>query len=664
MTKASSYLRVAAASPELRVADIRYNTQKIIDILELAAEQGVSVLCLPELCLTAYSSGDLFYQELLLEQAEAAVAELAAASRAWPNLLFTVGLPLRHENLLYNTALLISDGTILGAVPKQHLPNSWEFYEDRWFTSGMQLPEKAVQTTVAGQRITLGGQLFDLNVNNRSVLIGVEICEDLWVPVPPSTEMALDGALLILNLSASNEIVGKSDYRRQLIQQQSARLHAAYLYSDAGPDESTTDLVFSGHSLIAENGKLLAESELFHSGADSLIYADIDLDLLLSERRHNKSFGSLRKSSPVLSRTFVPTQFESVAWDDIRRFIDPHPFVPADPATRDERCRDVFAIQAQGLIKRLRHTRAAHAVIGVSGGLDSTLALLVCVQSFEKMGRPASDIIGITMPGHGTSGATYQNAIALMKHLGVTVREIPIRDAVEQHFEDIGHDPALHDITYENSQARERTQILMDVANQVGGIVVGTGDLSELALGWCTYNGDQMSMYGVNASIPKTLVKHLIRWRAERAADKGRDEISALLQSILAIPISPELLPPDADGNFNQLTEDTTGPYELHDFFLYNILRYSADPVKVYHLALLAFEGKEDYQPQIILGWLLTFYQRFFSQQFKRSAMPDGPKVGTVSLSPRGDWRMPSDASADLWLAELEQLKAAAEESL
>lgn len=660
MDRSSQFLRVATATPELKVADTPSNVAAIIELLELAREKEVQVLSFPELALTGYTAGDLFYQNVLLDACEAALLRLLDASIELDSMLFSVGLPLRHKNNLYNAAVLIQSGRILGAVPKMHLPNSWEFYEARWFSSGYDLdPNETVR--IAGQEVAFGSQVFDVSVDGQHFGLGIEICEDLWVPIPPSASLALEGASLIINLSASNELVGKAAYRRSLINQHSASLNAAYLYADAGPGESTSDLVFSGHSLITENGKLLAESPLFTDGHRSLTYADIDLDLLRSERHHNKAFSHQRQQLQSLGyqkprQTLVPEALVATDWKQLKRFVDPHPFVPQDPKSLDEHCDTIFNIQAEGLMKRMKHTGSAHAVIGISGGLDSTLALLVTIRAYEKMGRPLSDIVAVTLPGFGTSDHTYQNAMSLMQAFGLTIREISIVDAVNQHFRDIGHDPNQHDITYENSQARERTQILMDIANQVNGLVIGTGDLSELALGWCTYNGDQMSMYGVNASVPKTLVKHLCAWQAKRQAEAGRDDIAGILDSIVATPISPELLPLDDEGQIAQHTEASTGPYELHDFFLYHVMRHSQRPSKVLRLAELAFADVEAYPPSIILHWLRVFYRRFFSQQFKRSAMPDGPKVGTVSLSPRGDWRMPSDAIARVWLDELDNL--------
>ena len=656
MEQSSQFLRVATATPELKVADTPFNTDKIIESLLLAKQNHIQVLSFPELSLTGYTAADLFYQEALLDACEQNLARLLEVSLDLGQMVFTIGMPVRHKNSLYNAAILIQAGRIIGAVPKMHLPNSWEFYENRWFTSGYKLPSQNERLNLAGQNIPFGSQVFRLTVDGQPLHLGIEICEDLWVPIPPSTKLALAGASLIINLSASNELVGKKSYRRSLIRQHSASLNCAYLYADAGPGESTTDLVFSGHSLIAENGKILAESELFSEGSDNILVADIDLDLLRSERRHNKAFAIQTNQVTAPAETLVSDSLIATNWTDLRRFVDPHPFVPADPRSLDEHCDTIFAIQAEGLIKRLKHTGTPHVVLGISGGLDSTLAFLVCIRAYKKMNKPLSDIIAVTLPGMGTSNHTYTNAMALMKAFGVTVREISIVDAVNQHFRDIGHDPNQHDITFENSQARERTQILMDIANQVNGLVIGTGDLSELALGWCTYNGDQMSMYGVNASVPKTLVKHLCSWQSKTQRQDGRSDIADILDSIVATPISPELLPLSAEGEIAQHTEESTGPYELHDFFLYHVMRYGARPSKVLNLAKHAFRGNESYPPDIILFWLKVFYRRFFSQQFKRSAMPDGPKVGTVSLSPRGDWRMPSDAVARIWLEELEKI--------
>ncbi len=658
MTNSSRFFRVATASPELRIADPAFNAAKIKEILAAAADRKIQVVCFPELSLSGYTAADLFYQEELLRQTEEAIGDLVRASLDFPDLAFVAGAALSYENNLFNCAVFIQNGLILGAVPKSHLPNSREFYEARWFTSGLQLQAGLHEMKLAGQTVPFGKQLFSFAFEGKEILLGIEICEDLWVPIPPSSEMALDGAAIILNLSASNELVGKSEYRRRLISQQSAALHCVYVYADAGPGESSTDLVFSAHSLIAENGRILKEAELFVEGESSLCYADVDFDLLLSERRHNKAFGTQRNKVSRLPRTHVPRPFSSTKWEQLDREINPRPFVPADPSTLDLRCHDVFNIQAHGLVKRLLHTGSPCAVIGISGGLDSTLALLVIIEAYKKMGKPLSDIIAVTMPGFGTTDHTYQNAIRLMEAYGVTIREVSIREAVLQHFADIGHDPDLHDITYENSQARERTQILMDIANQVNGLVIGTGDLSELALGWCTYNGDQMSMYGVNASVPKTLVKHLIHWRARQAEAEGSKEIATLLDSVYNTPISPELLPPDKEGNIVQHTEDSTGPYELHDFFLYHVMRHGVDPVRLFYMAKHAFSEEKTYDAATILRWLKVFYRRFFNQQFKRSAMPDGPKVGTVSLSPRGDWRMPSDASSAAWLAALDEIHA------
>ncbi|MDD4367379.1 MAG: NAD(+) synthase, partial [Oscillospiraceae bacterium] len=623
MEQSSGFLSVATASPSLKVADPGFNQAVISELARTAARQGVALLLLPELCLTAYTAGDLFFQQTLLDQAEAALQELARQSKDWGSLVLVAGLPLRHAQRLFNCACVIQAGQILAAVPKRQLPNSWEFYENRWFTSGEVLDGHTATITLGEHTVPLGQQLLALPLTAEDpLLIGIEICEDLWVPQPPSAELALRGARLILNPSASNELVGKSSYRRQLVQQQSGRLNAAYLYADAGPDESTTDLVFAGHSLIAENGRLLAETPLFAQNGPALQIAQLDLRHLAAERWHNKGFANQSAGLAPLPVVRLPQPGRCVSWAKLTRQLPPQPFVPADPLTLDERCREIFAIQAAGLAKRLRHTGARHAVIGISGGLDSTLALLVCCQAYTLLDWPLSDILGVTMPGFGTTALTHSNATRLMESLGVSVREISISAAVRQHFQDIGHDPARQDITYENSQARERTQILMDLANQVGGLVIGTGDLSELALGWCTYNADQISMYNVNVSIPKTLVKHLVNWRARQAEAAGQTETCRLLDSILATPISPELLPPDENGQIAQHTEATTGPYELHDFFLYYMLRFGDSPEQVFHLACQAFRDRPEYPPAVILKWLKNFYRRFFSQQFKRSCMP------------------------------------------
>jgi NAD+ synthase (glutamine-hydrolysing) len=643
------FVRTAVISPELRVADVAFNTQAIVAALREAAGQGCRLAVFPELCLTGYSCADLFYQRTLLEAAAAALVEIALAAHM-VEIAVVVGLPLAVDGRLFNCAALIADGRVLGFVPKTYLPSTNEFYEERWFTSASLAISETVE--INGQEAPFGCDLLFAADNLPGCKIGIEVCEDLWAVNPPSGDMALAGATILLNGSASNELLGKVDYRRDLVRQQSARCLAAYLYAGAGPGESTTDTVWAGHSLIAENGSLLAETERFRFET-MMAVADVDVQRLTHERLHNHTFGV---ASP--GRAFRTVRFDlpgEERWSADEPLIRPQlsrtPFVPADPERRAIHCQEIFSIQSVGLAKRLRHTATQRVTIGVSGGLDSTLALLVTAKAFDLAGPPRAGIIAITMPGFGTTARTRGNAERLAEDLGATLRTIPIGDAVRGHFRDIGHDEDKHDVTYENAQARERTQILMDVANQVGGFNVGTGDLSELALGWCTYNGDHMSMYHVNAGVPKTLVRFLVEWAAE-AEFSG--PTAAVLRDICATPITPELLPLGADGKLEQKTEDTIGPYELHDFFLYQTVRYQFAPAKVFLLARQAFVGAHD--AASILRWLEVFYRRFFSQQFKRSAMPDGPKVGSVALSPRGDWRMPSDASPALWLAEVDAI--------
>ena len=602
----------------------------------------MEIVAFPELAVTAYTCGDLLLQPTLLDAAEEALARLARATRKLP-LAVIVGAPLRHGSTLYNCAVVMSQGKMLGVVPKSYIPNYGEFYEDRWFASGAGITEE--QILIDGREVDFGADLtFEIN----GAEFGVEICEDLWAPIPPSSQLALNGAKVIFNLSASPEMAGKHAYLRSLVAQQSARTLSGYVYVSAGFGESSTDLVFAGNGLIAENGTVLREAERF-SIEEQLVVADIDIQRLEFERRRNTSFRLNEAASEnTVIEMEIPEGLRSAVPD---RDIDPMPFVPRDEEHRSERCEEIFRIQSHGLAQRLRHTRCSRAVVGISGGLDSTLALLVTVRTFDLLKLDRTGIIGITMPGFGTTDRTYRNALELMHGLGVTVREIPIRDACMQHFHDIGLDPADRSAAYENAQARERTQILMDVANMEGGLVIGTGDLSELALGWATYNGDQMSMYGVNASVPKTLVRHLVRWVADTENDPAT---RATLLDIIDTPVSPELLPADPDGKIAQKTEDLVGPYELHDFFLYNFVRLGFGPEKILHLAEVAFAGS--YDRETILKWLRVFFRRFFAQQFKRSAMPDGPKVGTVTLSPRGDWRMPSDAVAEVWLREIDTL--------
>ena len=635
------FVKVAAAVPQVAVADCARNAERIVALAQQAARRGVELVAFPELAVTGYTCADLFLQPALLDAADEALGEIMRQTRKLP-LALIVGLPLRHEDRLYNCAAVVAQGRLLGVVPKSYIPNYAEFYEARWFASGAGIEEERI--TAAGQEADFGTELT-FAVNGAE--FGIEICEDLWVASPPSSRLALNGAKLIFNLSASPEGVGKHAYLRELVAQQSARTHTAYVYCSAGFGESSTDLVFAGNGLIAENGTMLAEAERF-SLDEQLVVADVDIERLEFERRRNTSFRMREEAgeSTVIEME-LPDALKAAALD---RRVDPMPFVPADETHRSERCEELFQIQSHGLARRLAHTGCRCAVVGISGGLDSTLALLVTVRTFDKLGLDRRGILGITMPGFGTTDRTYRNALELMQGLGVTVREIPIRDACLQHFRDIGLPESDRSAAYENAQARERTQILMDVANMEGGLVIGTGDLSELALGWATYNGDQMSMYGVNASVPKTLVRHLVRW----AADTERDAATrATLLDIIDTPVSPELLPADREGNIAQKTEDLVGPYELHDFFLYNFVRAGFRPAKIAFLAEQAFAGS--YDRETIVKWLRVFFRRFFAQQFKRSAMPDGPKVGSVSLSPRGDWRMPSDASAAMWLRELDE---------
>ncbi len=635
------FLKVAAAIPEVKVGDCIHNTRRIAALAEEAAQRGVEIAVFPELAVTAYTCGDLLLLDALLDAADEALAALVKLSRKLP-LTLIVGAPLRHGSSLYNCAAVIAQGRVLGVVPKSYIPDYGEFYENRWFASGAGISDETI--SVAGQSADFGADLtFEVN----GVEFGIEICEDLWVAAPPSSELAQNGAKVIFNLSASPEGVGKHAYLRQLVAQQSARTLSAYVYCSAGFGESSTDLVFAGSGIIAENGTVLREGARF-SLEEQLVVADVDIERLEFERRRNTSFRMREnRSDNTVIEMEVPEGLRAAALD---RDIDPMPFVPHDEAHRSERCEEIFRIQAFGLAKRLRHTHCERVVIGISGGLDSTLALLVAARTFDLLGLDRAGIIGITMPGFGTTDRTYNNALKLMRGLGVTLREIPIRKACEQHFADIGLDPADRSAAYENAQARERTQILMDVANMEGGLVVGTGDLSELALGWATYNGDQMSMYGVNASIPKTLVRHLVRWAADTESNPAT---RAALLDVVDTPVSPELLPADSEGRIAQKTEDLVGPYELHDFFLYNFVRAGYGPAKILLLAEQAFRGI--YDRPTLHKWLEVFFRRFFAQQFKRSAMPDGPKVGSVALSPRGDWRMPSDASAVTWIRELEQ---------
>ena len=676
------FLRVAAATPKIRVADVAGNAAAILEVASAAADAGARVLVLPELCLTGYTCGDLFHDATLLRACEVALAGILEDTADLP-LFFTVGLPVAVGGSVYNCAAACCRGRLLGLTVKKHLPNYGEFYEARWFAPA---PVNTGYVDFAGfENVLMGAGLTYRCVDPgcAAVRIGVEICEDLWVANPPSVGMALEkDALVILNPSASDEVIGKADYRRELVRGQSARLYCVYAYADTGEGESTTDLVFAGENLIAENGSLLARTDLFTC---DMAVADVDLDRLETERRRSNTW-----AKPVFSQVgnFDSIDFSLVdAWvddeavagdedraeegpevepapallraDEISRVFPRAPFVPADAGDLVERCETIFTMQAVGLATRLAHTGTRSAVIGLSGGLDSTLALLVTVRAFDRLGLPRTGVHAVSMPGFGTTGRTKSNAQNLAEALGVDFREIAIGEAVAQHFAAIGHDPAVQDVTYENSQARERTQILMDLSNELGGFVIGTGDLSELALGWATYNADHMSMYGVNGSVPKTLVRHLVRY----AADMFGGDIAATLLDVLDTPVSPELLPPTGDGEIAQRTEDLVGPYELHDYFLYYLLRFGFTPGRIFRQACASFavpgeHGEPVYEPAFILKWMRTFYRRFFAQQFKRSCLPDGPKVGSVTLSPRGDWRMPSDASSKLWLAEIDALEA------
>lgn len=637
------FVKVAAAVPRVKVADCKFNSERLEGLITIAEGKGVQILTFPEMCITGYTCGDLFAQQLLLEQAEMALIQILNSTRQL-DIISILGMPVVVNSTVINAAVVIQKGKILGVVPKTYLPNYKEFYEQRWFTSALQVSENSVR--LCGQIVPMGNNLL---FETAETTFGIEICEDLWATVPPSSSLALQGAEIIFNLSADDECIGKHNYLCSLISQQSARCISGYVFSSSGFGESTTDVVFAGNGLIYENGYLLARSERFCM-EEQLIINEIDVECIRAERRVNTTFAANKANCPGKEAVRISTEFVNSKDLNLTRTFNPHPFVPQG-SELNSRCEEIFSIQIAGLAQRLLHTGAKTAVIGISGGLDSTLALLVCVKTFDKLGLSRKDILGITMPGFGTTDRTYHNAIDLMNSLGVSIREISIREACIQHFKDIGHDLNIHDVTYENSQARERTQILMDIANQTWGMVIGTGDLSELALGWATYNGDHMSMYGVNAGIPKTLVKHLVQWVAEN----GMDEASkATLLDIVDTPISPELIPADENGEIKQKTEDLVGPYELHDFFLYYFLRFGFRPSKIYFLAQTAFSGV--YDDETIKKWLQTFFRRFFNQQFKRSCLPDGPKVGSISISPRGDWRMPSDASSAAWLKEIAEL--------
>lgn len=638
----SGFIKVCAASPRVTVGSVQKNLEMALNEIQIAAENKVKILVFPELYLSGYTCGDLFLQKTLTDACMDALTILCEKT-ADLDTVICIGLPVRTNNRLYNCAAVLYKGEVLGFVPKTYIPNYGEYYEKRWFASGKDVSSDIVfgEKTVPCRQNTL------FQLNNDTVL-GVEICEDLWVPNPPSTSLALAGANIIVNLSASNEAVTKNEYRKSILASQSAKCFCAYVYASAGVGESSTDLVFSGACTVAENGAILAEGERFAFDGTRAV-ADIDLDKLAAERIRNGSFSD--NDSQADCRVIPVGAVLQTDLSDVTREFNPHPFVPADTREKDARCREILAIQSHGLAKRLSHTGLKKAVVGISGGLDSTLALLVSVRAMGILGLPSENIICVTMPGFGTTDRTYQNAVSLIKSFHATFMEIPIRDAALGHMRDIGHNPDLHDITYENTQARERTQILMDLANKYGGILVGTGDLSELALGWCTYNADHMSMYGVNAGVPKTLVRHLV----ENEAEHLPENIAAVLRDVLATPVSPELLPPDENGKIQQKTEDTLGPYEVHDFYLYHFLRFGTPPAKLLFMATRAFTGV--YEEEQLKRWLQLFIKRFFSNQFKRSCLPDGPKVGSVSLSPRGDWRMPSDASYEEWLSFAKEIK-------
>ncbi len=633
------FVKTACATPAIRVADCAYNAQQTVQAIKEAAQKGVEVLCLPELGLTGYTCEDLFFQPILQQGALDALNTVLTET-ADLSVLFAVGLPVAVQGKLYNCAAVAQQGRLIGLVPKTYLPAYNEFYEARHFAAA---PAETMQVQILGQQVPFGTKLLFCHPQNEHCKIAVEICEDVWAPLPPSVGHAMAGATLIMNLSASDEVVGKMEYRRSLIAGQSARLLCGYLYADAGQGESTTDLVFAGHDLICENGSILAQTEPFAGG---MIACEIDIQRLANERMKNTSFAAASEQG----YTRIAMQPMDTTWE-LERAIEPLPFVPAAEKERAERCEMILQMQAQGLRKRMEHTRAATAVIGISGGLDSTLALLVITKAFQLMGKPLKDVVAVTMPCFGTTKRTKSNAEKLCEALGVSLQQVEIADTVRSNFADIGHSESVLDVTYENTQARVRTLVLMNLANRLGGLVIGTGDLSELALGWATYNGDHMSMYGVNGSVPKTLVRHIV----ETVAQESGGELQKVLEDILATPVSPELLPAQENGQIAQQTEAIVGPYELHDFFLYYAVRWGFEPKKIFWLAQHAFAGV--YTDAVLVKWLRNFYRRFFSQQFKRSCLPDGPKVGTVTLSPRGDWRMPSDACASLWLAQVDELE-------
>lgn len=652
------FVRVSAITPDMRVADVEYNTEEILKCIDNAVDNETKVAVFPELCITGYTCSDLFLQSAMLREASLAVEKIAQYIID-KDIVVVVGFPMMNDGKLYNAAAVLYNGDVLGIVPKTNIPNYSEFYEARHFTKGFS---GAKDIRLNGQTVPFGANIIFDCENVENLKIAVEICEDLWVPMPPSISHAIAGATVIANLSAGDETVCKEVYRRELVSGQSARLVCGYIYASAGEGESTTDMVFSGHNLICENGSRLAESTRFINQA---VFADIDVDRLSAERRRMNTYPDSmsayrdRNNSVTGAEGYRIVSFSMKKLTDrtertsLLRPLDNAPFVPSSMEEREKRCNEILTLQAMGLKKRLAHTHAAAAVIGISGGLDSTLALLVTVKAFDFLGKDRKDIIAVTMPGFGTTDRTYGNAVTLIQKLGASFREISIADAVNRHFEDIGHDKNIKDVTYENAQARQRTYLLMDIANETNGMVIGTGDMSELALGWATYNGDHMSMYGVNASVPKTLVRHLVRYYADTCGD---DTLKGVLYDVLDTPVSPELLPPKENGAIAQKTEDLVGPYELHDFFMYNVLRFGFEPSKVYYMSVKAFE--QIYDKETVLKWLKVFYRRFFSQQFKRSCIPDGVKVGSVTMSPRGDLRMPSDACVSLWLKQLDSISA------
>lgn len=632
------FIKTACASVDIRVADVEFNTDQMISAAKEACQNGAKLLVFPELSITAYTCADLFLQKSLLDGARESLVRFAKETAAL-DMVLVVGLPIEFQGNLYNCAAVVNHGEIKGLVPKLNIPNYSEFYEVRHFSPGFH---EVQSIEIDNKKIPIGANLLFQAKSMPEFVLGIEICEDLWTVTPPSNAHALAGATVIANLSASDELIAKAEYRSMLIRAQSAKLFCGYLYADAGHGESTTDMVFAGDHVIAENGAILARSKRF---TNQCVYAELDLERMITERRKTTTYQSCgRNEYTVIAVDLKPTETE------LTRFVDPNPFVPNNENDREKRSEEILTIQSMGLKKRLEHTHAKTAVIGISGGLDSTLALLVTARAFDSLGLDRKGMIAVTMPCFGTTGRTYHNAVNFAKSLGATLREIHIHEAVSKHFEDIGHDGKTLDVTFENSQARERTQILMDIANMNGGLVIGTGDLSELALGWATYNGDHMSMYAVNVGVPKTLIRYLVDYEARRTENALLQET---LKDILATPVSPELLPPK-DGEISQKTEHLVGPYELHDFFLYHLLRFGSHPSKILRLAVKAFDGV--YDRTVILAWLKVFYKRFFAQQFKRSCLPDGPKVGSVALSPRGDWRMPSDASVNLWMDELNRL--------